>query len=164
MHATKQSLTIINNNLEEKTMLISDKNKSIDFNIRCYEYPQEKPSEKEFNYDANWLVINVVFCDENTNETYHDQCLLTYELSELINALQQIINGSENSYISDFMEPYLSVCITKVDEFITFALSFVIDTIDEDWPTVEATAKWTIEEAKDKLKELKDMEQKFPER
>ena len=145
-------------------MLISDKNKSIDFNIISYEFSREKSSVKGFNYDANWLIVKVVFFDKNTNKTYTDKCLLTYELSELVNALQQIINGSENSYISDFIEPYLSVRITKVDEFITFALSFVISTIDEDWPTIEVTAKWTIEEAKYKLKELKDMELKFPER
>ena len=145
-------------------MLISDKNKSIDFNIINYEFQREKSSEKGFNYDANWLIVKVAFSDKNTNKTYTDQCLLTYELSELVNALQQIINGSENSYISDFMEPYLSICITKVDKFIIFALSFVYDTIDEDWPTIEVTAKWTKEEAKDKLKELKDMELKFPER
>ena len=145
-------------------MLISDKCKSIDFNIIGYEFPREKSSKKEFNHDANWLRIKVVFCDENTNKTYTDQCLLTYELSELVNALQRIVNGSKNSYISDFMEPYLSVIITKVDELITFALSFVYSTIDEDWPTVEVTAKWTMEEAKAKLKELKDMELRFPER
>ena len=145
-------------------MLILEGNRGINFNIIGYEFPYMKPSKKGFDYDANWLHIGVAYCDENTNKTYTDTCLLTYELSELVNALQQIINGSENSYISDFMEPYLSVCITKVDEFITFALSFVISTIDEDWPTVEVTAKWTIEEAKDKLKELKDMELKFPER
>ncbi|MDE6667566.1 MAG: hypothetical protein K2K38_04365, partial [Clostridia bacterium] len=139
-------------------MLISDNSKSIDFSIISYEFPREKSLKKEFNYDANWLLIKVVFSDENINKIYTDICLLTCELSELVNALQQIINSSENSYMSDFMEPYLSVCITKVDEFINFALSFVYSTIDEGWPTVEVTAKWTMKEAKDKLKELKDME------
>lgn len=145
-------------------MLILEKNKSINFNIMGYEFPYEKPSKKEFNYDANWLHLEVVYCDENTNKTYTDNCLLTYELSDLINTLKQIINGSENSYISDFMEPYLSICITKIDEFIIFVISFVYDTTDGKWSKIGVTAKWTMEEAKDKVKELKDMERKFPKR
>lgn len=145
-------------------MLILEKNKRINFNIIGYEFPNEKPSKKEFNHDANWLRLEVVYCDENTNKTYTDTCLLTYELSYLVNALQQVINGNENSYISDFIEPYLSVCITKIDEFIIFVFSFVCDTTDGKWSKIGVTAKWTVEEAKDKVKELKAMELKFPER
>lgn len=145
-------------------MLISEKNKSINFNIIGYEFPYEKSSNKEFNYDANWLHIEVVYCDKNTNETYTDTCLLTYELSEMANTLQKIINDEENSYISNFLEPYLSVCITKIDEFIIFVFSFVFDTTEGKWSTIGVTAKLTLEEAKNKLKELKDMELKFPEK
>lgn len=145
-------------------MVISEKNKSINFHIIGYEFPYEKSSKKEFNYDANWLHIEVACCDDNTNNTYTDTCLLTYELSELINTLQQIINSNENSYISDFMEPYLSICITKIDEFIIFVFSFVYDTTHGKWSKIGVTAKWTMEEAREKVKELKDMELKFPER
>ena len=145
-------------------MLILEKNKSINFNIIGYEFRNEKSAIKEFNYDANWLRLEVVFRDKNTSKTYTDTCLLTYELSDLVNTLQQIINGSENSYISDFMEPYLSVCITKIDEFIIFVFSFVYDTTNGKWSKIGVTAKWTMEEAKEKVKELKDMELKFPKR
>ena len=145
-------------------MLILEKNKSINFNIIGYEFPYMRPSKKGFDYDANWLHIEVDYCDGNTNKTYKDTCLLTYELSELVDTLQLIINGSENSYISDFMEPYLSVCITKIDEFIIFVFSFVYDTTDVKWSKIGVTAKLTMEEAKDKVKELKDMELKFPQR
>lgn len=145
-------------------MLILEKNKSINFNIIGYEFPCVKPSKKGFDYDANWLRIEVAYCDEITNKTYNDTCLLTYELSELVDSLQLIINGSKNSYISDFLEPYLSVCITKIDEFIIFVFSFVYDTTDGKWSKIGVTAKWTMEEAKDKVKELKNMELKFPER
>lgn len=145
-------------------MLISEKNKSINFNIIGYEFPNEKSTKKEFNYDANWLRFEVIYCDENTNKAYTDTCLLTYELSDLVNTLQQIINGGENSYISDFMEPYLSVCITKIDEFIIIVFSFVYDTTNGKWSKIGVTAKWTLEEARNKVKELKDMELKFSER
>lgn len=143
-------------------MLISEKNNYIDLNVIGYEFPNEKPSKKEFNYDANWLLLEFVCCNENTKKTYTDTCLLTYELSDLINALQQVIKGGESSYISDFMEPYLAVCITRIDEFIIFVVSFVYDTTGGKWSKIGVTAKWTISEAIDKMNELKDMERKFP--
>ncbi len=146
-------------------MLISEKNNSINFNVIGYEFPNEIPSKRDFNYDANWLNLEFVCCKEKTSKTYTDTCLLTYELSDLVTAFEQIINGSENSYISDFMEPYLSVCITKVDEFIIFVLSFVYEmSKDNKWSKIGITAKWTMPEAKDKVKELREMERKFPKR
>lgn len=44
-------------------MLISEKNKRIDFNVIGYEFPHEKPSKKEFNYDANWLNLKINYHD-----------------------------------------------------------------------------------------------------
>ena len=45
-------------------MLISEKNKSIDFNVIGYEFPREKKSlKKEFNYDANWLSLKIHYQD-----------------------------------------------------------------------------------------------------
>ena len=145
-------------------MLISEKNKRIDFNVIGYEFPHEKPLKKEFNYDANWLNLKINYYDGKKDKTYIDNCLLTYELSDLINVFQKVINGNENSYISDFMEPYLSICITNVDEFIIFVFSFVYDTSGNKWSKISITAKWTMTEAKEKVKELKDMELEFPER
>lgn len=145
-------------------MLILEKNKYVNFNVIGYEFPHEKPSKKVFNYEANWLNLEIHYRDEKTDKIYIDPCLLTYELSDLINALKKIIKGDENSYISDFLEPYLSICITKVDEFIIFVFSFVYSTTDGKWSKIGATAKWTMSEAEDKVTELKDMELKFPKR
>ena len=145
-------------------MLISGKDKSVDFNVIGYEFPQEKPSKKEFNYEANWLKLEIIYHDQTTDSTYTDNCLLTNDLSDLINALQKIINGDQDSYMSDFFEPYLSVCITTVADFIILVFSYVYDTCDRKWSKITVTAKWTISEAEEKLKELKDIELKFPKR
>ena len=50
------------------------------------------------------------------------------------------------------------------NEFIIFVFSFVYDTSGNKWSKISITAKWTMTEAKEKVKELKDMEQEFPER
>ncbi|MGN0813656.1 MAG: hypothetical protein ACI4MH_00300 [Candidatus Coproplasma sp.] len=143
-------------------MLILGKDGRVDFNVIGYEFPQEKPSEKEFNYEANWLNLEIVYHDRTTDSTFTDNCLLTNDLSDLINALQNITDGAQDGYISDFFEPYLSVCITEVDGFIIFVFSYVYDTRDRKWSKITVTAKWTVAEAKEKLKELKDIELKFP--
>lgn len=82
----------------------------------------------------------------------------------LIIALENVIANKENNYISDFLEPNLSVCITKIDEFVIFVLSFVYDTVDNKRSKIEVSAKWTVEEASNKVFELKDIESKFPQR
>lgn len=141
-------------------MLISEKNKSIDFNVVGYEFPYERSTD----YDANWLNIKIAHNDGKEEKTYTDNCSLTYELSGLIDAFQKIIDGEDNGYISSFMEPFLSICITNVDEYIIFVLSFVYDASEDEMPKISITAKWTRLEAEEKLKELKDMERKFPQR
>ena len=136
-------------------MLISEKNKGIDFNVIGYEFPREKKSsKKEFNYDANWLSLKIYYRDGKKEKTYITPCLLTYELSELINVFQKIINGEQNSYISYFIEPCLSI----------FVFSFVHVTSIGKRSKISITAKWTMSEAEEKVKELKDMELKFPKR
>lgn len=54
-------------------MLISEKNKSIDFNVIGYEFPREKKSlKKEFNYDANWLSLKIHYQDgKKRKNVYH---------------------------------------------------------------------------------------------
>ncbi len=143
-------------------MLILDRNKNIKFNIIGYEFPAIKPLTKDFDYDANWLELEIIYCDENIKKTYIDPCLLTCEFSDLVNALQQIINNGENSWESNFIEPCLSIRITKIDKFINFVFSFVYDVTDAEVSKIEVAAKWTMKEAKDKVRELKDMELKFP--
>lgn len=77
-------------------MLISEKNKSIDFNVIGYEFPREKKSlKKEFNYDANWLSLKIHYQDGKKEKTYITPCLLTYELSELINVFRKSSMGNK---------------------------------------------------------------------
>ena len=56
-------------------MLISEKNKGIDFNVIGYEFPREKKSsKKEFNYDANWLSLKIYYRDGKKEKTYITPC------------------------------------------------------------------------------------------
>ena len=85
-------------------MILHQGNKSIEFTIVNYQYPEKRPSKEGFDYDANWLMCEVKYSDAETNETYKDAYLLTDELADMVEELSEIIDGSEDGYISDFME------------------------------------------------------------
>ena len=99
-------------------MILHQGNKSIEFTIVNYQYPEKSPSKEGFDYDANWLMCEVKYSDAKTNETYKDACLLTDELADMVEELSEILDGSEDGYISDFMEPYLKVAAARADEKI----------------------------------------------
>ena len=86
-------------------MILHQGNKSIEFTIVNYQYPEKRPSKEGFDYDANWLMCEFKYSDAETNETYKDACLLTDELADMVEELSKILDGSEDGYISDFMEP-----------------------------------------------------------
>lgn len=136
---------------------------SIEFTIDSYQYPEMK-SSKEFDYDANWLICKIVYSDERCNETYKDACLLTDELADFEKNMLHIVEGSEDSYISDFMEPYLKIAIAKCEEKIMLIFHFVYDTLDGIWKERKICQLLSYEEAKLILNDLKELINNYPKR
>lgn len=68
-------------------MILHQGNKSIEFTIVNYQYPEKRPSKEGFDYDANWLMCEVKYSNAETNETYKDACLLTDELADMVEEL-----------------------------------------------------------------------------
>ena len=56
-------------------MILHQGNKSIEFTIVNYQYPEKRPSKEGFDYNANWLMCEVKYSDAETNETYKDACV-----------------------------------------------------------------------------------------
>lgn len=113
-------------------MILHQGNKSIEFTIVNYQYPEKRPSKEGFDYDANWLMCEVKYSDAEINETYKDACLLTDELADMVEELSEILDGSEDGYTSDFMEPYLKVAAARADEKIVIIFQFVYVTVEEN--------------------------------
>ena len=145
-------------------MILRQGNKNIEFSIASYQYPEEKGSKEEFDYDANWLVCELGYSDAEINETYKDACLLTYELEEIVDEFSKILAGSEDGYISDFMEPYLKVAAARVDEKIVVIFQFVYDTTDGVWKDRKIKALLSQEAATEMLQELKGLVSEYPRR
>lgn len=142
-------------------MILHQGNKSIEFTIVNYQYPEKRPSKEGFDYDANWLMCEVKYSDAETNETYKDACLLTDELADMVEELSEILDGSEDGYISDFMEPYLKVAASRADEKIVIIFQFVYYTTDGIWRDRKITTLFSKEEATEIVQVLRELMRKY---
>ena len=145
-------------------MLIEENNKSLRFNVIGYQFPDLHSTKNDYNYDANWLTCEINYSDRENNNTYRDSCLLTCELEELIEALSKILNGEPGGYISEFMEPYLQISISKADDKIMFVIHFVYDTSKNGWKKCKVSSLVEQDKALCFLEELKGLQKCYPER
>lgn len=74
----------------------------------------------DVNHDANWITVEIYYSNEKIKETYRDSCVLTWELDELACGIKRLLNGVQNRYESDSLEPYLQMVITRKDEVFSF--------------------------------------------
>ncbi len=142
-------------------MVLHQGNKSIEFTIVNYQYPEKKPSNEGLDYDANWLMCEVKYSDAEANETYKDACLLTDELADMAEELSKILGGFEYGYISDFVEPYLKVAAARAGEKIVIIFQFVYDTTDGIWKDRKITALLSKEEAVEIVQALRKLMRKY---
>ncbi len=85
-------------------MILRNAGKTIEFNIAGYQFPEREPSFGGFDYDANWLVFEVKYADGKHSEVHQDPSIETSDLVEITESLESIIEGREESYISNFWE------------------------------------------------------------
>ena len=145
-------------------MRIVSNNKAMDLSIIGYQFSDHNTSGNGYDHDANWLVCEIKYSQDNTDEVYKDPCLLTRELQELTEAMRKIINCEQDTYISEFLEPYLKISIARCEEKITFTIKFVTDTTVENWNSRFVCSILNKEEALLILSELTKFQKIFPER
>lgn len=139
-------------------MILYENDKCMELEIEDYQYPKKKTSDM----DANWLVCKIKYTQNGESEEYRDACLQTGELSEVTDVLSDIIDGNDNSYISDFLEPYLQVAIARVGEQIVFQLHFVYDAAEHVWRERKIVSSLDINKSKEILRSLQKMAEKYP--
>ncbi len=146
-------------------MKIDDKNKTIEFGIIGYQFPnagRSKPNDPD--YDANWLTVQVSYTEDGATASFQDSCVLTWELKEFADALSEIIAERETGYISDFMEPYLKFAVARAGDKYTFTIDFVCDVSDGEWKKVDATQLIDLEQLKAIRDEVKRYLSAYPAR
>lgn len=142
-------------------MILHQENKSIEFTIVDYQYPERKSSEEGFDYDANWLICEVRYSDADRNEIYKDACILTDELADMAEKFSKMLDGAEDRYISDFMEPYLKIAAARANEKIVMTFQFVYDTTGGLWLDRKITTLLSKEEATEVVHELREVMRKY---
>lgn len=142
-------------------MILHQGNKSIEFTIVNYQYPERKSTEEGFDYDANWLICEVKYLDADRNETYKDACILTDELADMAEEFSKILDGTEDGYSSDFMEPCLKVTAARANEKIVMTFQFVYDTTGGLWLDRKITTLLSKEEATEVVHELRKLMRKY---
>lgn len=145
-------------------MIFVENNRSLELNIKSYQFPNERTINKEYNHDANWLVCEIKYSENDFTEVYSDACLLTCELEELADALLKILNGDDSGYISDLIEPYLNISIAKAGEKVLFIVHYVYDTSNGIWRKRKVTSLVDKEYATHILHELVELQKKYPQR
>ena len=145
-------------------MRVLSKKKIMDFSIINYQFPDYIVSGEGYDYDANWLLCEIKYAEGDCSHTYRDACLLTYELQELTNAMESILNKEDDAYVSDFMEPYLKIAIARAEEKVVFTIRYVYDTTDGKWK--ERTVSSVLDEdmALQAFCELIEFQKAYPER
>ena len=137
--------------------------KKIEFNVINYQYP-ERVATEDYDYDANWLMVEIAYSNRAETNTYNDPCLLTYEFIDLIDGIDEILAGRETGYITDFMEPYLQFSVTKVGDLFAVQIRFVYDTTDGQWKEIYVSQGMSYQELNAFSQAGRLLCEQFPER
>lgn len=143
-------------------MLFGKENKSMEFTISGYQYPENESPQGGYGHDANWLVCEMKYTDENGTEIYQDPSIDTYDLREITESLEEIVEGKEEIYVSEFMEPNLQIVLARLDEKISFVIQFVYDESGEVWKKRKMAVLLSQEEAVTVLNDLKSLMKAYP--
>ncbi len=145
-------------------MRVFSKNKIMDFAVIGYQFPDHIVSGESYDHDANWLICEIKYAEDDCNHVYTDACLLTYELQELTKAMQKILNKEEDAYISEFLEPNLQIAIARVEEKVVFTIRYVYDITDKRWNKRIVSSVMDAEMAQQAFHELTKFQKAYPER
>ena len=73
------------------SITLTENDKRLELDILGYEFPD---AEGDY-FDANWLNVGISYEDGNLSFRQIDSCLLAFELAELTETLDAILEGRE---------------------------------------------------------------------
>lgn len=110
-------------------IIFQEKNKKLELDITGYQYENCRGLDE---YDSNWVMVRVNYSDPDLFFDFADPCLLNFELKEFVDEIQEL-ELTETGLIKNFIEPYLSMIITKIDDDFAFQIRFVYEMTEEGW-------------------------------
>ena len=134
------------------SIILTENDKRLELDVLGYEFPD---AEGDY-FDANWLNVGICYDDGSLSFRQVDSCLLAFELEELTETLDAILEGRETGTATDFMEPYLTLSVTRTGERFDVQARFVYDT-GSPWKEVsvcQGMDRRALEQMNDGLKEM----------
>ena len=144
---------------ENMSITLIENNKSLELDVLGYEFPD---AEDDY-FDANWLNVGIRYDDGSLSFRQIDSCLLAFELEELTETLDAILEGRETGTATDFTEPYLALAVTRTGEGFDVQARFVYDT-GSPWKEVCVRQAMARRELAGMNQSLKEMAACFPKR
>lgn len=91
-------------------VIFNENNKRLELSIVGYEFPLEKGMDE---FDANWLIVQFDYYEDENFSSYTDNCLLVTELENLIQEIEEVISGKKLEIIRGFFRTLFKVIYFK---------------------------------------------------
>ncbi len=141
------------------SITLTENDKRLELDVLGYEFPD---AEGDY-FDSNWLNVGIRYEDGSLSFRQVDSCLLAFELEELTETLDAILDGRETGTATDFTEPSLTFTVTRTAETYAVQLRFVYDT-GSPWKEVCVYQEMDRRELRKMNDGLKEMYARFPRR
>ena len=144
-------------------MRFTNKDKSLTLNVVAYEFPELSDKGEDFSYDANWLVLHGEYAEKGSVRSFDNSCLLTTELQGISAALKLIIGNVQDSFQSEFVDPYFELFIEALDatRFMVYA-SFAMLVSEDKWQNFGVESIMSISELKALSEDVEQAVKAFP--
>ena len=139
-------------------LFVDNLGNSLDFDVVGYEFEENK-STKDFNWDANWLTIKIVYDKDGYKQEYSSSCILTMELKDFVSDLEKLKNGEIDSCELNAFEPYLKMSAKKDKDCIEFHIEYIFGKSRQEKLTFTSNLSNT--EFDYIFKEMKELSEKY---
>ena len=106
-------------------------------------------------------MVRVNYSDPDLSFDFTDPCLLNFELKEFADEIQEL-ELTETDLIKNFIEPYLSMAITKTDDDFAFQIRFVYEMAEESQKEAYICQKFDLQGLRNLNNEFRRLYNKFP--
>ena len=104
-------------------LFIDSLGNSLDFDIVGYEF--EEKNSNNFDWDANWLTVKLVYNKDDCKQEFYSSCILTTELKDFVTNLEKLKNGENDNCELNALEPYLKMGVKKDKDNYIFNIEFI---------------------------------------
>ena len=146
-------------------MKFSNGERSLSIKVLGYEFPERTGGGEDYDYDANWLVLEGVYNDGSVERSFINSCLLTSELQALCAGLKLLSSGVQDLYQSEFNDPYFEVTaeLTGFDQYLLYA-SFSMLVAEDRWQNFGTECFMTEAQLKALIADIESEIRAFPEK